>query len=213
MYPQDKVKSISVALDKQGIKNPFVKAGILAVVSTETGFNIRTELSYRNTPVTRLRLIFGKRLNKFTDENLNKLRADDVAFYDIIYGGMNGNSSTGDGFRYRGRGYNQITFKNAYQKYGTMIGVDLVSSPDRLNEPQLAADALAAYFSDGFKIGKSVLKSKYQVEDISKIDNLPLASKVAHQCNAGWYTNLDSLALAAIHQEQLKSIDALYSMI
>jgi len=35
MFPQDKVKAISEALDKQGIHNPFVKAAILAVVVTE----------------------------------------------------------------------------------------------------------------------------------------------------------------------------------
>lgn len=213
MFPQDKVKAISASLEHFHITNRFLKAGILAVVSTETGFNIRSELSYHSTPPVRLRLIFGRRVAKYTDDELNKLRTDDVKFYDIIYGGQNGNLAVGDGWKYRGRGFNQITFKNSYSKYGTMIGVDLVSAPDRLNEPQIAADALAAYFSDGFKLGRNVLHDKYGVDDISLINDLPTASKVAHQCNAGWYTNLSSPALAEIHKKQLQSIDELYAMI
>jgi hypothetical protein len=130
-----------------------------------------------------------------------------------VYGNINGNYSVGDGFRYRGRGYNGITFKNSYQKYGTMIGVDLVSTPDRLNEPEIAAAALAAYFKDGFRLGVYVLKTKYKIDDLQSITDLTTACKVAHQCNSGWYTNLDSPTFTSINQQQLRSVEALYQMI
>lgn len=214
MFPQDKVNAISSSLNKFGLKNPILKAGILSVVSTETDFNIRTESSYRATPNQRLRILFGRRLQKYNDDALTKLKEDDVAFFDAIYGGINGNLAVGDGFRYRGRGYNQITFKNLYQKYGTMIGVDLVTAPDRLDEPQIAADALAAYFFDGFRIGRSTLKDKYHLNDASLVNDLPTASKIAFQANAGWGINLDvNSALVAEHRKQLQNVDELYKML
>lgn len=48
----------------------------------------------------------------------------------------NGPASTGDGFRYRGRGPLQTTGKSAYAKYGARMGVDLVGNPDLLLEPE-----------------------------------------------------------------------------
>jgi putative chitinase len=42
----------------------------------------------------------------------------------------NGNTEPGDGARYAGRGFVQLTWKNNYRRVGDLIGVDLVSSPD-----------------------------------------------------------------------------------
>jgi len=49
---------------------------------------------------------------------------------------------------YRGRGFNQITFKNNYKKYGEKIGEDLVTTPDRLNDPVVATKAVLAFFEE-----------------------------------------------------------------
>lgn len=59
-----------------------------------------------------------------------------------------GNDEKGDGFKYRGRGCIQITGKANYAKYGEMIGVDLVASPERAEEPEIAAEIAARYWSD-----------------------------------------------------------------
>lgn len=42
----------------------------------------------------------------------------------------NGNESSGDGWKYRGRGALQLTGKDNYKKFSDSIGVDLVNNPD-----------------------------------------------------------------------------------
>jgi len=60
-----------------------------------------------------------------------------------------GNTQEGDGFKYRGRGFIQITGKNNYAAYGKMIGEDLVGNPDRANDPFVAAKIAAAFVVRG----------------------------------------------------------------
>ena len=49
-----------------------------------------------------------------------------------VYGGRMGNGAeaTGDGWKYRGRGYIQLTGKDNYTAFGKAIGVDIAANPD-----------------------------------------------------------------------------------
>lgn len=51
----------------------------------------------------------------------------------------NGDEDSGDGWRYRGRGLIQITFKDNYAGCGAALGLDLVGSPELLVDPANAA--------------------------------------------------------------------------
>lgn len=42
----------------------------------------------------------------------------------------NGDEASGEGFKFRGRGYIQLTGKDNYKQFGTFIGEDLVANPD-----------------------------------------------------------------------------------
>jgi len=56
-----------------------------------------------------------------------------------------GNTQPGDGFKYRGRGWLQTTGRANYTALSEHLGVDYVSDPDRLAEPEDAARS-AGYF-------------------------------------------------------------------
>ncbi len=58
----------------------------------------------------------------------------------------NGPESSGDGWRYRGRGLIQLTGRANYDKFGGLAGIDLENNPDRAREPDTALRVAAAYW-------------------------------------------------------------------
>lgn len=57
-----------------------------------------------------------------------------------------GNSQPGDGAKYKGRGFVQLTGKANYQQHGLAIGKpELVDQPDLANQPAIAAALLASF--------------------------------------------------------------------
>ena len=64
------------------------------------------------------------------------------------YDGRLGNSAPGDGARYRGRGFVQLTGKANYKTYSARIGIDLLANPDWANAPEVASVLLACYLAD-----------------------------------------------------------------
>lgn len=55
-----------------------------------------------------------------------------------------GNTTPGDGAKYAGRGYVQLTGKANYAKMARLTGLDLVRSPDWAMRPQVAAKIMLA---------------------------------------------------------------------
>lgn len=61
-----------------------------------------------------------------------------------------GNSAVGDGAKYKGRGFIQLTGKANYRNYSQRLGMGdrLLTNPDFANEPEIAADLLAYFLKD-----------------------------------------------------------------
>lgn len=59
-----------------------------------------------------------------------------------------GNNNPGDGFRYRGRGYIQLTGKANYRAISRAIGVDVVENPDYLTTPEGATESALWYWKN-----------------------------------------------------------------
>ncbi|MFY9329707.1 MAG: C1 family peptidase [Georgfuchsia sp.] len=56
-----------------------------------------------------------------------------------------GNKNPGDGARYRGRGFVQLTGRDNYLKYGKVLDIPLADNPDSACAPEVAACLLAAF--------------------------------------------------------------------
>jgi hypothetical protein len=59
-----------------------------------------------------------------------------------------GNSEPGDGARFRGRGFVQLTGRFNYANYAKRTGIDIVAQPDLANAPEVAAVLLAMFLDD-----------------------------------------------------------------
>ena len=57
-----------------------------------------------------------------------------------------GNNQPGDGYKYRGRGYIQLTGRANYRQYGKLLGVDLENNPDLAKDPNIAARVAIEYW-------------------------------------------------------------------
>jgi predicted chitinase len=111
--------AISASLKKDNIYNRPTILAALATIAVETAWKFMPIREFGNTTY-------------FTKHYEN--RAD------------LGNTHPGDGALYCGRGFVQITGRKNYDRYGKLLGVDLVGNPDLALTPQVAADILSDYF-------------------------------------------------------------------
>lgn len=125
---------INTICPKYGIDTPTRLHAFIAQISHESGeFTIKTENMNYTSP-ERIVAIWPSRFN-MTGEG--KLNAHDYVknpekLANQVYAGRMGNGApeTGDGFRYRGGGYMQITGKESYQHYADYIKKDVGETAD-----------------------------------------------------------------------------------
>lgn len=67
-----------------------------------------------------------------------------------------GNVTPGDGIRYAGRGFVQITGRTNYARAGREVGADLIGKPDLAMKPDIAAAILRRGMQEGWFTGKSM---------------------------------------------------------
>lgn len=85
----------------------------------------------------------------------------------------NGDEASGDGFRFRGRGYLQLTGRANYAAFGAKVGVDLVANPDSAAEPTTAWLIAGSYLASRKRAGKTALEwaDAGNVEMVTRIIN------------------------------------------
>ena len=76
------------------------------------------------------------------------IRSGPEAIANRVYANRNGNGdeASGDGWRYKGRGFIGITGKANYRTIGADIGMDLVDNPELLETPNDAAEAACKFW-------------------------------------------------------------------
>jgi putative chitinase len=178
------IKKIIQISKKSGLTNKFAIAAMLAISKKESGLVPKSESSYAKTTADRIKKVFSA-FRKYSNSEVDSIKKNPQQFFDIIYGSKYGNGKN-EGYKYRGRGLNQITFKGNYQKYKELSGYDIISDPDLLNTIEVAAKCLVEYFKSNFKQSPSSIKSQYNFTDINSFKNLKDATGAFYHANAGW---------------------------
>jgi putative chitinase len=127
--PDSVIAMIPDTAAKFGINTPLRLAHFLAQCGHESaGFKATQE--NLNYSAKGLMGIFKKyfpteALAKQYERNPQKIASK-------VYGGRMGNGAeaTGEGYKFRGRGYIQLTGKDNYTAFGKSIGEDIVANPD-----------------------------------------------------------------------------------
>jgi putative chitinase len=94
-----------------------------------------------------LKRLFGRKFAN--DDEIRAYAGKPEKIANRIYANRmwNGPEESGDGYRYRGRGFFQITGKENYTKFSEIAGVDLVGDPEALERDlKLSVRVAAAYF-------------------------------------------------------------------
>lgn len=203
-------ENVSILLDtlkEYGITNPFAQAAICAIVSKESNFDYKFEKGYGGTDASRIRKVFKSRVSHLSDAEIDKIKKDPVAFFNLIYGGRNGNQPS-EGYKYRGGGPNQLTFHDNYKATGDRIGVDLVRFPEKVNDPEVAAKVAADYFVHRFKRSYSTRHQiKYNSQSINDFKTLNDACYAMYHANAGFGRTFDYIENKMLSGGGKKTLD------
>lgn len=199
----DNIKLIIASANKYGITNPNLQAALLATISKESQFIPQSEnLNYSKKAILRT-------WPKTDDSVAEELANNPEKLGNYKYGGRYGNAHD-EGYLYRGRGFNQITFKGNYKRYGDLLKIDLVNNPDKLNDRQVAADAAALFFKDQLKAGEQLgAFKKFGVTDTNKISDTTTATKVFVQINGGLNTPFEDNILQEGYKQAILVVDDL----
>lgn len=109
-------------------------------------------------------------LSKCEREKAKELAYKPVQIANFVYAnqGGNGNEASGDGWKYRGRGFLQVTLKDNYKALSKYTGIDYVNNPDLLlNEADAMISAL--WFWNAHNL--NALADKDDIKRITRIIN------------------------------------------
>jgi putative chitinase len=146
--PDAVIAQIPDTAKKFNITNPLRLAHFLAQCGHESG-GFKAVSENLNYSADGLKKIFGK----YFPGNLNESYAKQPEkIASRVYGGRmgNGDESTGEGFKFRGRGFLQTTGKDNYKKLGNFLNEDLITNPDLVSTKYPLASA--AFFFDSNKL-------------------------------------------------------------
>lgn len=129
--PDAVIAQIPDTAAKFGINTPLRLAHFLAQCGHESG-GFRAVQENLNYSAKGLNGIFRKYFA--TEASAAAYARNPQKIASKVYGGRMGNGpeSTGEGFKFRGRGYIQLTGKDNYRAFGAAINEDMTANPDKV---------------------------------------------------------------------------------
>lgn len=139
------IAPINAVMQKYGITTKARVAAFVAQIGHESGYLLRQAENLNYTTPERLTAMFRSGFDLDRDRQIDPEEVEFAKSYlrkpeklaNRVYAnrGGNGGESTGDGYRYRGRGPIGLTFRENYRACGTAIGLDLEQYPELVETP------------------------------------------------------------------------------
>lgn len=156
---QQGIDALKAACKKYGLTSPYAVAALLGIAGGECRWKLVEENF--NYSADRLLQVFPSVFKG--DKALAQQYAGNPnnSLPEFLYGSTTakgkglGNTQAGDGGKYIGRGYIQLTGRANYTKYGNLIGQDLITDPRKLNSPETAAEVSVKYMLDRCKASQT----------------------------------------------------------
>jgi len=169
--PDAVIAQIPDTAAKFNITNPLRLAHFLAQCGHESG-GFKAVSENLNYSAKGLLGTFPKYFNAATAAQYER-KPEMIA--SRVYGGRmgNGDESTKEGFKFRGRGYIQLTGKSNYTNFTKFIGEDCIANPDLVATKYPLASA--AFFFDSNKL--------WSICDLGSTDDV--VTKVTKRVNGG----------------------------
>lgn len=174
--------ALKLAMMRYNIDNVNRSRAFLAQIGAESG-QLRAVVENLNYSAKGLRSIFGKYFK--TDAEAEQYARKPEAIANVVYANRlgNGDTESGDGWKYRGRGLIQLTGKSNYEKatnemYALPLGVDFVDEPDLLATPEYAAQS-AAWFWEAH--GLNALS-----DQLGGVDDADVFKQITKRINGGY---------------------------
>lgn len=143
--PDTVMSELPLVIKRFQITTPLRLAHFLAQCAHESG-GFKAVEENLNYSASRLLQVFPRYFNTATSQAAAH-HPEKIA--NIVYADRmgNGRDLTGDGFKFRGRGYIQLTGRNNYARFALFIGEDVVASPD-LVASKYPLSSAAFFFTD-----------------------------------------------------------------
>jgi len=127
--PDAVIAMLPDTIAKFELNTPLRLAHFLAQAGHESG-GFKAVNENLNYGAKGLRGIFGKYFP--TDEKAALYERKPEKIANLVYGGRMGNGAeaTGEGYKFRGRGYIQLTGKDNYKAFDAVVPENLLESPD-----------------------------------------------------------------------------------
>lgn len=145
--PSEVIEQIPDTMETFKIHTPLRLAHFLAQCGHESaGFKATEEnLNYSSKA---LLAVFGKYFNEETAEEYHR-QPEKIANRVYASRMSNGDEESGDGWKYRGRGYIQLTGKHNYSLFNESVEDDVVESPELVKEKYPLLSAAWFWSSNG----------------------------------------------------------------
>jgi predicted chitinase len=207
------LEEIRKAAIKFGITNPQMIIAMQANALKETGGRVIVEnVNYTKNSRARLEEIFGDRIRRLSDAELAQIQTSPQAFANYVYGTPGnslGNTQPGDGYKFRGRGFIQITGRANYTAVSKALYGDdrLVKNPDLLNNPTAAAEATAWFVNRSlgrFATNMNLDPTNITQENATHLVTSIVAGSIINKAGKGFLTTT-ALRKANAYATQLSS--------